>query len=99
VTTGLGASASRGAAVILSGQGVRIVIQLVGIVVLARLLSPADYGLVAMVTAIIGIAEIFRDFGLSSAAIQAKTITRGQKDNLFWTNTGIGAALSLVVLA
>ncbi|WP_159600383.1 lipopolysaccharide biosynthesis protein [Agromyces humi] len=95
----LGASASRGAAVTLSGQLVRVLIQLCGIVILARLLTPADYGLVAMVTAIVGVAEIFRDFGLSAAAVQAKTLSRHQRDNLFWTNTAIGLVLSLTVLA
>ncbi|GAA1510533.1 PST family polysaccharide transporter [Agromyces terreus] len=93
----LGASASRGALATMGGQGVRLAIQLAGIVVLARLLTPADYGLIAMVTAIIGVGEIFRDFGLSSAAIQAKTVSRQQKDNLFWLNTGIGLALTLLV--
>ncbi|MGI9822604.1 lipopolysaccharide biosynthesis protein [Agromyces sp. Marseille-Q5079] len=92
----LGANASRGALVTMSGQGVRLAIQLAGIVVLARLLTPADYGLIAMVTAIIGIGEIFRDFGLSSAAIQAKSVSREQKDNLFWLNSGIGLVLTLL---
>lgn len=93
----LGASASRGAAVTVAGQLVRVVIQLVGIIVLARLLTPSDYGVLAMVVAIIGIGEVFRDFGLSSAAIQAKDVTRAQKSNLFWTNTGIGVVLAAVV--
>ncbi len=43
--------------------------------------------------------EIFRDFGLTSASIQAPELTRGQRDNLFWINAGIGAALSLVLFA
>jgi O-antigen/teichoic acid export membrane protein len=95
----LGRSATRGAAVTIGGQAVRIVIQLGSIVILARLLAPADYGLIAMVTAIIGIGEIFRDFGLSSAAIQAKEISRGQKSNLFWINSAIGLVLTLLVIA
>ena len=95
----LGRSASRGAAVTIGGQAIRIAVQLGSIVVLARLLAPADYGLLAMVTAIIGIGEIFRDFGLSSAAIQAKEITPGQKSNLFWMNAGIGLTLTLLVIA
>jgi polysaccharide transporter, PST family len=99
MAAGLGKSASRGAAVILGGQGVRMVVQFSGIIIMARLLSPADYGVLAMVTAIIGVAEIFRDFGLSSAAIQAKSLSRGQQDNLFWMNTGIGLALSVIVVA
>ena len=98
-TKSLGRTATRGAVVTMGGQGARIAIQLLGIVLLARLLSPADYGVTAMVLAIIGVGEILRDFGLSSAAIQAKTLTAGQRANLFWINLGIGAALTGVVAA
>ncbi|MCI2956074.1 lipopolysaccharide biosynthesis protein [Agromyces atrinae] len=64
-------------------------------VILARLLSPHDYGLVAMVVAVIGVGEIFRDFGLSMAALQAKELTQQQQSNLFWINTAVGAVLAL----
>ncbi|MDY0910384.1 lipopolysaccharide biosynthesis protein [Microbacterium sp. CFBP9034] len=97
-TATLGESASRGAAVTIAGQVIRIVVQLGGIMILARLLTPADYGLLAMVTAIIGVGELVRDFGLSSAAIQVKHLTAGQKSNLFWINSSIGAALMLVTI-
>jgi O-antigen/teichoic acid export membrane protein len=96
---GLGKTATRGAAVTFGGQLVRIVVQLAGIVLLARLLSPADYGVTAMVLAIIGVGEILRDFGLSSAAIQARTLSAGQRSNLFWINVGIGAVLTALVAA
>lgn len=46
-----------------------------------------------------GAAEILRDFGLSAAAVQAKHVSREQRDNLFWINSGIGLLLSLVVFA
>jgi PST family polysaccharide transporter len=95
----LGRTASRGAVVTFGGQLVRITIQLLGIVLLARMLSPTDYGVTAMVLAIIGVGEILRDFGLSSAAIQAKTLSAGQRANLFWINVGIGAALTAIVAA
>ncbi len=98
-TTSLGTSASRGAAVTLIGQGARIALLLAGVVVLARLLAPQDYGLLAMVLAVTGVAEVVRDFGLGSAAVQARTLSRGQRGNLFWLSTGIGIALALVVLA
>lgn len=96
---GLGTSASRGAAVTLVGQGARIALLLTGVVVLARLLSPHDYGLLAMVMAVTGVAEILRDFGLGSAAVQARTLSRGQRGNLFWLSTAIGVVLGLLVLA
>ncbi|MBF4630511.1 lipopolysaccharide biosynthesis protein [Clavibacter michiganensis subsp. phaseoli] len=94
---GLGARAARGAVVTIGAQLVRILIQVVSVVVLARLLTPTDYGLLAMVLAIIGVGEIFRDFGLSSAAIQARDLSRGQRDNLWWINSGIGVVLAGLV--
>jgi len=95
----LGARAAGGAFVTMAGQGVRVAVQFGGIILLARLLTPHDYGLMAMVTAIVGAAEILRDFGLSSAAIQAKEVSRQQRDNLFWINTGIGLVLAVAVFA
>lgn len=92
-------TAARGAAVTAAGQGVRVGLQLVGLVVLARLLSPSDYGLFAMVVLIIGVGEVFRDFGLSSAAVQAPTLSIHQRNNLFWVNTGIGVTLCLSTVA
>jgi PST family polysaccharide transporter len=94
---GLGRAASKGAAVTLGAQCLRIGIQFLGIVLLARLLDPEAYGLIAMVTAIIGIGEVFRDFGLSMAAVQSKTLSKRERDNLFWANTLIGLLLTAVV--
>jgi len=94
---GLGPRAARGAAVTLGAQGGRMVVQLASVVVLARLLTPHDYGLIAMVVAIIGVGELLRDFGLSSAAIQAPELTVSQRDNLFWINAGIGVVLAVAV--
>ena len=97
--SGLGRRAARGAFLTVGGQGTRMVIQLLSVTVLARLLTPSDYGLLAMVVVIVGIGEIFRDFGLSSAAVQAPTLSEGQRDNLFWINTGIGLVLATAVFA
>jgi PST family polysaccharide transporter len=95
----LAAVASRGAVITLGGQGLRLVAQVAGIVVLARLLGPDDFGLVAIVAVIVGLGELLRDFGLFSAAVQAKTLTTGQRDNLFWLNTGIGVLLGGLLCA
>lgn len=90
---GLGRRAARGAVVTVGGQLTRMCVQLVSVVVLARLLTPEDYGLLAMVTVIVGIGEILRDFGLSSAAVQARELSRQQRDNLLWLNGAIGLVL------
>lgn len=95
----LGDVAARGAGLTLATQGVRAVLQFTSIVVLARLLTPRDFGLIAMVTAVIGIADLVRDFGLSSAAIQAKVVTDDERTNLVWANVALGAACSAVAVA
>lgn len=97
--SGLSSSAARGAAVTMVGQVGRIGIQLVSLVILSRLLAPADFGLLAMVVAVIGVGEVLRDFGLSAAAIQAPELSRQQRDNLFWVNTALGVVFGLLVIA
>jgi len=67
--------------------------------VLARLLGPKDFGLVGMVTAFTGVLTLFRDFGLSSAAVQRATVTDEQISTLFWINVLFGALLCLLTVA
>jgi O-antigen/teichoic acid export membrane protein len=86
----------RGGVVALSSQGAQFLIQSVATVVLARLLTPADFGLVAMVTAVTGLAQAFADLGLSEATIQRKEITHNQVSALFWINVVIGLGLTLI---
>lgn len=95
----LAASASHGAAVTAGAQILRIGIQLAGIVVLARLVAPFDFGMITMILAIIGIGEVLRDFGLVQAAVQARTISQEQQSNLFWLSTGVGFVLTVVTVA
>lgn len=96
---GLGRKAARGGIVTIVGQGARIGIQFLSIIVLARLVAPQDFGYVTMVVALAGFGEVFRDFGLSVAAIQSPLLTRGQRDNLLWLNTAIGAVVGVVFYA
>jgi polysaccharide transporter, PST family len=94
---GMGRIAARGGMVTLGGQGVSFVLQLISLVVLSHLLTPTDFGTFAMVTAIVGVGEVLRDFGLSSAAVQAPSLSKQQRSNLFWLNLAIGVALSVIV--
>lgn len=82
----------------MASQAGRVAIQLVSLTVLARLLDPRDYGYVVMVIAVAGVADLMQDFGLSKAAIQARTLTSGQRDNLFWLNTALGILAGAVVV-
>lgn len=92
-------SRARGATVLLSTQWLRYVLQIANIVVLARLIGPTDFGVVSLGLALVGIASVLGDFGLSLAALREKTLTQQQKSNLLWINTAVGAALALVVAA
>ena len=91
-------SSARNAAFVFVAQAGKLAVSLASIVVLSRLLPPADFGVYAMIIAVVGIGELFRDFGLSLAAIQAPSISAAQRTALFWANTGIGAALTVVAV-
>ena len=67
--------------------------------VLARLLVPQDFGLVAMVTTVMGFLRIFQDAGLSMATVQRQEITHTQVSNLFWVNIALGGVTTLLVAA
>lgn len=97
MASSLAHSAARGAYFTLAAQAARILLQLLSVVVLARILSPHDYGLLAIVLVVVGLGEIFRDFGLTSASIQAPELTTGQRDNLFWINAAIGVLLTAIM--
>ena len=94
---GLAQTAARGAVFTVSAQFARLLLQLTSVVVLSRLLSPRDYGVVAIVLVVVAFGETFRDLGLSSASVQAKVLTRLQRDNLLWINAGVGLILAVAV--
>lgn len=92
----LATKAARGGAITLASQLIKIFILLGSTIVLGRLLTPTDFGYVAMVVAVVGVGEVLRDFGLSMAALQAKSLSKAQQSNLFWINSLIGLILFLI---
>jgi O-antigen/teichoic acid export membrane protein len=96
---GLKEKTIRGGLARICAQGINFLLRMGSLMVLARLLDPRDFGLVGMVTAFTGVLTLFRDFGLSSAAIQRKTVTEEQISTLFWINILVGALLALVAVA
>ncbi|RZU01195.1 lipopolysaccharide biosynthesis protein [Rivibacter subsaxonicus] len=91
-------SSVRAGAVTLSAQFASLAIHLLGTVLLARLLSPADFGLMAMALAFTAFAGLFRDLGLSTATVQREQLSEAQTNALFWLNVASGAALSLLTV-
>ena len=89
----------RGGLVAISAQAVKFVLRTGSLVVLARLLTPKDFGLVGMVTAVTGVLAIFKDAGFSIITVQRTTITDEQISTLFWLNMLVGVVLFGLCLA
>lgn len=87
--------AVRGAGATILSSGIALVIQMLATVVLARLIAPADFGLVALVTTV---SLLFVNFGLNGfteAVIQREEITHDLASNLFWITLGGGLLLTI----
>jgi PST family polysaccharide transporter len=65
---------------------------------LARLLSPEDFGLVALASVFISFTEIFLDQGFAQAIIQRKDLEAEHLDTAFWFSIGVGVFLTTIVL-
>ena len=87
--------AVRGAGITVFSGGVGLSVQIVATVVLARLLTPNDFGLVTMVTTFSMLLINFGWNGFTEAVIQRETIDRFLVSNLFWINAGAGALLTI----
>jgi O-antigen/teichoic acid export membrane protein len=82
----------------ISQSGLRIG-QLATTAVLARLLAPGEFGLIAMATVIVEFSLIFRDLGTSAAIIQREDINQGLLSTVFWANLALGLVVILGIIA
>lgn len=90
---------ARGGMITVVSQFVRFVLSLLSVMVMARLLLPVEYGLIAMVAPITGFVGLFKDMGLSTATVQKTHITHEQVSVLFWVNVTVSAGLALLCIA
>jgi O-antigen/teichoic acid export membrane protein len=95
---GLGRRAARGAVTTVVTQWSQFVLQTGSTVVLARLLSPSEFGIAAMVTALIGIGDAFWNLGLQTATIRYKNVTHRQVTFFFWLQVTVGASLTALTI-
>ena len=92
-------TALRGAVITGAAQAARVVIRFVSVVVLARLLTPADFGLVAAASPLVAFVGLFQELGLRQAVIQRKEIGYPQLNRVFWVTVLTGVACSLIIVA
>ncbi|MBC2608254.1 lipopolysaccharide biosynthesis protein [Pelagicoccus albus] len=91
----LGSRSAKSGALTVAVQGSNFVLTTLTTVVLARILEPEDFGLIAIVSSVLVFVAMFQDAGLSMATIQRKDINHRQVSNLFWVNTAAGSAVAL----
>lgn len=91
--------AVRSAAATVSASALSLVAQVISTVILARLLTPADFGVVTMVTTFSLLAASLGLNGFTEAVIQCEDIDHFTASNLFWCNSGAGLILALAFAA
>ncbi len=74
------------------------ILQLLQITVLARILEPADFGLVTIIMVIVGLSQVFADFGLNMAIIHKQDILAEQLSTLYWLNILFGLVLFILLV-
>src|ERR1051325_1020097 len=95
----LGGRTARGGVVAISSQGLKFIITIAATSIMARLLTPADYGLIGMVAFVTGFVSMYKDLGLAAATIQKSEITSEQISTLFWVNLLLSLGITLFTAA
>ena len=95
--SGVGGRVVKGAGYQFLGIATKTVLTIGSTAVLARLLSPSDFGYVAMATVVTEFAALFSSFGFTNVLIQKRTINRLQCDTVFWATLGIGSLIAFGV--
>src|SRR2546429_377893 len=76
----------------------RALLQLLQIAVLARLLTVADFGLVAVVAGLMAVVQVFSDAGVSNAIVHYRDITLEESGSLYWLNVCVSAFLAVMLM-
>lgn len=92
----LGGKASQGAILVTISYAFEKVTKMASLIVLARLLAPDEFGLVAMAMLVIGALTIFNDFGVSAAVVYKKEKIQLVADNALFVTLFFGPALALI---
>jgi O-antigen/teichoic acid export membrane protein len=98
MTASIGRTLARGSAWMIAFRLLDRTVGFISLLVLARVLTPADFGLVAMATALIAFVELFGSLGLDVALIQRPGATREHFDTAWTMNVLIGASVAVVLI-
>ncbi len=98
LTDAIGGRTARGGFVTMVTHGLKFAVSIVATAILARLLTPQDYGLIGMVAVATQFVAMFKDMGLSLATIQRSEINYDQISTLFWVNLTISVGIMLLMM-
>lgn len=79
------------------GSGGRVLVQVIQLSVLTRLLTPDDFGLMAIVLVVVSIGTLFSDSGLSSAFLQRRMVSDEARSSLYWLNIILATAVAVLI--
>ena len=96
---GLGRASLHSGVIFVIARGANIFVQLASTILLARILSPHDFGIVAVVLALVGFAPMLIDLGTGEASTQKTLITPDQISTLFWLNVAVSLVLAVLLIA
>ena len=92
-------SVARNARWLATAQIAKSVVQLVGLSILSRLLSPTDFGVMALATVVTNFAGLLRDMGTGPALIRSRDMSTTLANSVFWVNITAGSVIAIVVIA
>lgn len=90
---------ARGAGMVMIAQVGMLALQMLGTIVLSRILLPEDFGLMAIVLVLMGIGALIRDFGMGTASLQEQNLSQQQASNLFWVNAALSGGTAVLLAA
>ena len=73
-------------------------LQMLQVVIVARFLAPADFGLMAITMALLGVLSVLADFGISRGIIHFDHVDHRTRSSLYWLNVLLAAGLSTIVV-
>ena len=95
----LSGRSARNGLISVTAQGIVFLLLIGRTMVLARLLTPRDFGIIGMVSTVTGFVAMFKDVGLPTATIQKDHISEGQISTLFWVNCLTSIICGLCIIA
>lgn len=97
--TGLGRHAVMGVATQVASRGARALVGVGTVAILSRFLTPAEFGLFALIFFIVTLAQFLGDFGIRAALVVRRDPSPLELHSLFWSAVAMGAVLTAVTIA